>query len=137
MSSVNKVILLGRLGKDPESKSLENGTVVTTFSVATSESWKDKTTGEKKETTTWHNVVAWRSVGEIAAKYLKKGSQVYLEGKLTSRSYEDKTGVTKYVTEINVSDLTLLGNPGQAQGNKPEPAGVISNGTDSSDDLPF
>lgn len=134
MTSVNKVILLGRLGKDPESRTLENGTMVTTFSVATSETWKDKNTGEKKENTTWHNVVAWRRVGEIAAKYLKKGGQVYLEGKLTTRSYE-KDGGTKYVTEVNADNLVLLGSSGQPQ-TQPEPAGASSNGK-SNDDLPF
>lgn len=133
MSSVNKTILLGRVGKDPESRTLENGSTVANFSMATSETYKDKNTGEKKEVTEWHNIVAWGKVGEIAAKYLKKGSQVYVEGKLRTRSYE-KDSITRYVTEVRIDELTLLGNPGQAQTN-PEPAGVGSNG--KSDDLPF
>lgn len=118
MSGVNKVIILGRLGKDPESRNVNSNTVAN-FSVATSESYKDKTTGEKKETTEWHNCVAWGSLGDIAAKYLHKGDQVYIEGKLKTRSWE-KDGVTRYVTEILVNNISLLG------GNKPQ-TGTQSN----------
>jgi single-strand DNA-binding protein len=90
MSGVNKVILVGRLGKDPEVRNLENGAVVANFSIATSESYKDRTTGEKKEITEWHNIVLWRGLAEIAQKYLHKGDMVYIEGKLRTRSWRKK-----------------------------------------------
>lgn len=140
--SVNKVILLARLGKPVESRSLDNGNTVATFTVATSETWKDKKTGERAEDTQWHNIVTWGKTAEIAVKYLNKGDQVYLEGKLTHRSYE-KDGTTKYITEVVVNNITLLGgnSNGTTSGNtqtNPEPAGVDSNGkSDNSDDLPF
>ena len=115
MSGVNKVILVGRLGKDPEVRNLENGASVANFTMATSETYKDKTTGEKKEITEWHNIVLWRGLAEIAAKYLHKGDQVYIEGKLRTRSWE-KEGVTRYTTEIVGDNLTLLGSkPGGSQ----------------------
>lgn len=113
MSGVNKVILLGRLGKDPEVRHLENGTPVTSFSIATSESYKDRTSGEKVEKTEWHNVVLWRGLAEVAEKYLHKGDQVYIEGKLQTRSWE-KDGVTRYTTEIVGREMTMLGK-GQTQ----------------------
>ena len=94
MSGVNKVILVGRLGKDPEVRNLENGVTVANFSLATSESYKDKTTGDKKEVTEWHNISLWRGLADIAAKYLHKGDLVYIEGKLRTRSWE-KEGVTR------------------------------------------
>ena len=99
MSGVNKVILIGRLGKEPEVRNLENGAVVANFTMATSESYKDKVTGEKKEVTEWHNIVLWRGLAEISQKYLHKGDLVYIEGKLKTRSWE-KEGVTRYTTEI-------------------------------------
>jgi single-strand DNA-binding protein len=118
MSGVNKVILVGRLGKDPEVRNLENGATVANFTMATSESYKDKTTGDKKEVTEWHNVVVWRALADIAAKYLHKGDQVYIEGKLRTRSWE-KDGVTRYTTEIIGDNLTLLGSrPGGGGGNQ-------------------
>ncbi len=109
MSGVNKVILVGRLGKDPEVRNLENGATVANFTMATSETYKDKTTGERKEITEWHNVVLWRGLADIAAKYLHKGDQVYIEGKLRTRSWE-KEGVTRYTTEIVGDNMTLLGS---------------------------
>lgn len=107
MSGVNKVILIGRLGKDPEVRNLDNGAVVANFSIATSESYKDRTTGEKKEITEWHNIVLWRGLAEIAQKYLRKGDMVYIEGKLRTRSWE-KDGVTRYTTEIVADNMTML-----------------------------
>jgi single-strand DNA-binding protein len=107
MSGVNKVILIGRLGKDPEVRNLDNGAVVANFSIATSESYKDRTTGEKKEITEWHNIVIWRGLAEIAQKYLHKGDMVYIEGKLRTRSWE-KDGVTRYTTEIVADNMTML-----------------------------
>ena len=107
MSGVNKVILVGRLGKDPEVRNLENGTTVANFTVATSESYKDKTTGEKKEITEWHNIVLWRAQAEVAQKYLHKGDMVYIEGKLRTRSWE-KEGVTRYTTEVVGDNMTMF-----------------------------
>jgi single-strand DNA-binding protein len=107
MSGVNKVILIGRLGKDPEVRNLDNGAVVANFSIATSESYKDRTTGEKKEITEWHNIVLWRGLAEIAQKYLRKGDMVYIEGKLRTRSWE-KDGVTRYTTEVVADNMNML-----------------------------
>lgn len=109
MSGVNKVILVGRLGKDPEVRNLDSGATVANFTMATSESYKDKTTGDKKEVTEWHNIVLWRGLAEIAAKYLHKGDQVYIEGKLRTRSWE-KEGVTRYTTEVIGDNMTMLGS---------------------------
>ena len=111
MSGVNKVILIGRLGKDPEVRNLDNGVSVANFTMATSESYKDKTTGEKKEVTEWHNIVLWRGLAEISQKYLHKGDLVYIEGKLRTRSWE-KEGVTRYTTEIVADNMTMLGSRG-------------------------
>ena len=107
MSGVNKVILVGRLGKDPEVRNLENGASVANFTMATSESYKDNTTGDKKEVTEWHNIVLWRGLADIAAKYLHKGDMIYVEGKLRTRSWE-KEGVTRYTTEIIGDNMTML-----------------------------
>ena len=108
MSGVNKVILVGRSGKDPEVRHLENGATVANFSMATSETYKDRTTGEKRETTEWHNVVLWRGLAEVAEKYVKKGDMIYIEGKLKTRSWE-KDGVTRYTTEVVGDNMTMLG----------------------------
>src|SRR5262245_35669537 len=108
--SVNKVILLGTLGKDPELKYTPQGTAVAKFSMATNESYKDKQSGEWKERTEWHNIVCWQRTAEVAAEYLKKGSKAYIEGRITTRSWDDKeTGQKKYMTEIVVNDLVLVG----------------------------
>ncbi|HEX8041143.1 MAG TPA: single-stranded DNA-binding protein [Chryseosolibacter sp.] len=109
MSGVNKVILIGRLGKDPEVRNLDNGVSVANFTMATSESYKDRTTGEKKEVTEWHNIVLWRGLAEVSQKYLHKGDLVYIEGKLRTRSWE-KEGVTRYTTEIVADNMTMLGS---------------------------
>jgi single-strand DNA-binding protein len=119
MSGVNKVILVGRLGKEPEVRNLENGATVANFTMATSETYKDKTTGERKEITEWHNVVLWRGLADIAAKYLHKGDQVYIEGKLRTRSWE-KEGVTRYTTEVIGDNMTLLGSKPAAGGSNSE-----------------
>lgn len=146
MAGVNKVILVGNLGKDPEVRTLDNGRSVATFSVATSEVYKDKN-GQKVENTDWHNIVMWSPLAEIAQKYLKKGNQVYLEGRLTTRSWDDKEGNKRYTTEVVVRDMTLLGSasgssanrandgdPGPASVNMP-PAPAAASG--EIDDLPF
>ncbi|TAH18857.1 MAG: single-stranded DNA-binding protein [Cytophagales bacterium] len=111
---VNKVILLGNLGKDPVVRRLENGTPVATFSLATSENYKDKE-GNKQTKTEWHNIVLWRGLAEVAEKYLRKGDKVYVEGKLTTRSYEQE-GVTKYLTEIVGENMTMLTPKGTSGG---------------------
>tara|TARA_B100000579_G_scaffold84143_1_gene65650 strand:- start:9454 stop:9867 length:414 start_codon:yes stop_codon:yes gene_type:complete len=114
MSGVNKAILLGNLGKDPEIRRLDDGRAVANFSIATSESYKNKA-GEKVTNTEWHNIVLWSPLAEIAENYLKKGSQVYIEGKISNRSYEDKEGVKKYVSEVVGRDITLLGRAPESQ----------------------
>lgn len=111
MSGVNKVILVGRLGKDPEVRNLDSGVSVANFTIATSESYKDRVTGEKKEVTEWHNIVLWRGLAEIAQRYLHKGDMVYIEGKLRTRSWE-KEGVTRYITEVVGDNMTMLSTRG-------------------------
>ena len=106
--TVNKVILIGNLGKDPEVRRLENGAVVASFSIATSESYTDKKTGEKIENTDWHNIVVWRGLAEIAEKFIKKGMKVYVEGKMKTRSWQDKENVTRYTTEVVADELNIL-----------------------------
>ena len=107
--SVNKVILLGNLGKDPEVRFTGGGTAVASFTMATSSSYKDKTSGDWKETTEWHNIVAWQRLAEIARDYLKKGNKVYVEGRLQTRKWQDKEGKDRYTTEIVANELVLLG----------------------------
>lgn len=153
MSGVNKVIIVGRLGKDPEVRHLENGASVANFSVATSEVYKDRNTGERKEQTEWHNVVLWRGLAEVAEKYLTKGDMVYVEGKLRTRSWE-KDGVTRYTTEIVGDNMTMLSpkgsseggnNAGQSQNSQSSGASSSASSSqaaditveDESDDLPF
>jgi single-strand DNA-binding protein len=109
-SLANRVQLIGNLGQDPEVKPFEGGKKLVKFSLATDESYKDAD-GKKVEVTTWHNIVAWNGLGEIAGTYLKKGSKVAIEGKITYRTFEDKNKVTKYFTEIVASDLLMLGDP--------------------------
>lgn len=109
MAGVNKVILVGNLGKDPEVRHLESGVAVASFSLATSESYKDRNTGERKTLTEWHNIVLWRGLAEVAEKYLHKGDQVYIEGRLRSRSWEAESG-TRYITEIVGDNMTMLGS---------------------------
>ena len=136
MGGVNKIHLLGNLGKDPEVRHLEGGRAVANFSIATSETYKDKQ-GEKVTNTEWHNIVLWSPLAEIAEKYLKKGNQVYIEGKMTTRSYDDKDGVTRYISEVVGRDLTLLGSnsnsPSESANNSP--AGETQEA--DADDLPF
>jgi single-strand DNA-binding protein len=152
--SVNKVILIGNLGKDPEIRTLETGVSVATIVLATSERYKDRNTGEQKETTDWHTVVLWRGLADIAQKYLKKGSSVYVEGRLKTRNYTDKEGNTRYVTEVLGDNLTMLGGrqneggsggyasaspsaPAQApQSESPSGAAADFEGGEA-DDLPF
>ena len=108
MAGVNKVILIGNLGKDPEVRYLENGVAVANFSLATTENYKNKD-GERVSQTEWHNIVLWRGLAEIAEKWLKKGSSVFIEGKIRTRKWEDKDGNTRYNTEILADNMTMLG----------------------------
>ena len=108
MPNVNKVILMGVLGRDPETKNFPNGGSITTFSVATTDHWKDKTTGERKEATEWHRITTSNRLAEIASKYLKKGSKAYIEGSLRTRKYKDQSGADREVTEIRADILQLL-----------------------------
>lgn len=108
MAGVNKVIIVGNCGQDPETKHLPSGGAVTNLSVATSESWKDKTTGEKQEKTEWHRVIFFNRLAEIAGEYLTKGSKVYIEGKLQTRKWEDKSGNDRYTTEIVAREMQML-----------------------------
>ena len=106
--SVNKVILVGRLGKDPDLRYTASGTAVANFTLATSERYKDRN-GESQERTEWHNIVVWRNLAEICGKYLKKGKQIYIEGKIQTRSYDDRDGNKRYITEIVVDQMQMLG----------------------------
>ncbi len=118
MAGINKVILIGRLGSDPEVRYTPDGTAVANFSIATSDEWKDKETGDRKERTEWHRIVAWRRLGEICGEYLSKGRQVYIEGKIQTRSWE-KDGITRYTTEIVASDVQFLGSRSSADASTP------------------
>ena len=115
MASVNRVTIIGNLGKDPETRYAPSGDAVTNITVATTETWKDKATGEKREATEWHRVVFFGKLAEIAGQYLKKGSQVYLEGKLKTRKWQDKDGHERYTTEINADEMKMLGGKGDGQ----------------------
>ena len=114
MAGINKVIIVGNLGNDPDSKFLPSGGAVTHISIATSEKWKDKVTGEAKEKTEWHRVVFFNRLAEIAAQYLKKGSKVYVEGSLQTTKWTDKDGVERYTTEIKGKELQMLDGKGDA-----------------------
>jgi len=109
---VNKVILVGNLGKDPEIRYMPNGNAVANLTLATTESWKDKQTGDQQEKTEWHRVVMFRRLAEIAGEYLKKGSQIYIEGKLQTRKWQDNSGNDRYTTEIVASEMQMLGGRG-------------------------
>jgi single-strand DNA-binding protein len=140
MAGINKVILIGNLGKDPEVKYLEGGVAVAKFSLATSETIRDRN-GNKTEQTEWHNIVLWRGLAEVAEKFLKKGSTVYIEGKIRSRSWEDKEGTKKYITEIVGDNLTLLNKREEGSltpGNFGAPdKNIHASAEDSVGDLPF
>ena len=141
MSSVNKVILIGNVGKDPEAKSFSNGGRVVNFSIATSEVWKDKASGERKEKTEWHTVAIFNEkLGEIAEKYLKKGSKVYIEGALQTRKWQDSNGQDRYTTEIVLPKfggaIALLDGTSK-EGGRSEYGGARQSPHDLDDDCPF
>ncbi len=143
---VNKVILVGNLGKDPEVRYMPSGNAVANVTLATTESWKDKQSGEKQERTEWHNVVFYSRLAEIAGEYLKKGSQIYVEGSLRTRKWQDKNGNDRYTTEIIASDMQMLGGRGGSAGYvagdaaPPMAERPVSTGAaepDFDDDIPF
>ena len=139
MAGVNKVILVGNLGKDPEVRYLDNGVAVANFSLATTENYKNKE-GERVSQTEWHNIVLWRGLAEIAEKYLVKGASIYIEGKIKTRKWEDKEGVTRYSTEILGENMTMLGGKPSVQKtveNDVTSAPQSAPQSESKDDLPF
>jgi single-strand DNA-binding protein len=157
MASVNKVILIGNLGRDPETRYSPDGAAITNVSVATTSQWKDKTTGEKREETEWHRVAFFGRLAEIAGEYLKKGSPVYIEGRLRTRKWQDKDGQDRYTTEIVADVMQMLGSrqgggapmddePRAARSAAPKPAGATAKAAkepagggvaDLDDDIPF
>jgi len=136
MASVNKAIIVGNLGKDPEVRFLPNGDAVCNFSVATTESWKDKD-GKKNEKTEWHNIVLFRKLAEIAGEYLKKGRPVYLEGRLQTRKWQDKEGQERYTTEIVADTMQMLGSREEAKEVASTTSTPPANFDDLADDVPF
>ena len=144
MKSLNKITLIGNLGQDPEVKYMQSGDAVASFSLATSESWKDKTSGEQVEKTEWHRCVAWRKLGEIVGQYAKKGQKLYVEGKLQTRKWTDKEGQERYTTEIQVNDIILLSAKGEggeqahrSSSKPPQYGGGRAAAAPSHDDAPF
>jgi len=133
--SVNKAILIGRLGKDPELRYTESGKAVCSFSDATSERWKDKLSGEKKESTTWHNIVAWGKTGETIKEFFTKGSEIYLEGSIVNRSYDDKEGNKKYISEVKVQTFSFIGSKADNDGQQSATSSTSAGGEDQG--LPF
>ena len=143
---INKVILVGNLGADPETKYMPSGDAITNLRIATSDTWTDKNSGQKQERTEWHRVVMFKKLAEIAAEYLRKGSQVYIEGSLRTRKWQDKEGRDQYTTEIVANDMTMLGGKGggdaparERQERKPAAAAPAAGGFDDNldDDIPF
>ncbi len=130
MASVNKVILVGNLGADPESRFMPNGDAVCNVRLATTESWKDKASGEKKEITEWHRVVFYRRLAEIASQYLKKGTPVYVEGRIRTRKWQDKEGQERYTTEIEATEMQMLGRR-EGMGDAPREGGSSYGGASS------
>ena len=148
MASLNKVQIIGNLGRDPETRYMPSGDCMTSITVATTDSWKDKATGEKKDQTEWHRITFFGKLAEIAAQYLKKGSQVYVEGSLRTRKYTDKDGVEKYATDIKADSMQMLGSRQDAGSSAPAsspaprqsaaPAALPTpNFSDMGDDIPF
>ncbi|MFO7667025.1 MAG: single-stranded DNA-binding protein [Desulfobacterales bacterium] len=145
MSGINKAMIVGRLGRDPEIRYTPGGVAVANFSVATSEEWKDKESNEKKERTEWHRIVAFGKLGEICGEYLSKGKLVYVEGRIQTRSWEDKDGNKKYTTEIVASDVQFLDKkdsgsgdyPRKGQDDKPERGSGPAYHDSKDDDIPF
>jgi single-strand DNA-binding protein len=136
MSGINKVIAIGRLGQDPDTKTTPTGSVVSNFSMAVSETWNDKKTGQKQERTEWIRVVVWGKLAELSDQYLRKGSQVYIEGKLSTRSWEDEEGNKRYTTEVNASVIQFLDSKKDSESSQ-QGKPVETDNNFSSDDIPF
>ncbi len=145
---INKVILIGNLGADPETRAMPSGTTVTNLRIATSESWKDRSSGEQQERTEWHRVALFGRLGEVAGEYLKKGSQVYIEGSLRTRKWQDKQGNERYTTEIIANEMQMLGGrgggggmgaeaPREHGGGMAEPVSTSTERDEFDDDIPF
>jgi len=144
---INKVIIVGNLGGDPETRYMPSGSAVTNLTVATNESWKDKQTGEQKDRTEWHKVAMFNRLAEIAAEYLRKGSQVYIEGKLRTRKWQDKNGQDRWTTEIIADEMQMLGGRGGSGGGSAPMSAPSGSGSSSAppqagpddfdDDIPF
>ena len=142
---INKVILVGTLGADPKTSAMPSGSSVTNVSIATNESWKDKETGEQQDRTEWHRIAFFNRLAEIAAEYLKKGSQIYIEGKLRTRKWQDKDGNDRWTTEIIANELQMLGGRSASIGDMPEEqtnqseatSSPSSSSEDFNDDIPF
>ena len=141
---INKVILVGNVGKDPETRYMPNGKAVTNFSIATSDGWTDKQTGDKQERTEWHNVVLFEKLAEIASQYLRKGSQVYIEGSLRTRKWQDKEGKDRYTTEIVGREMQMLGGRsgsagggGSSESSAPASSAPPADDGGFDDDIPF
>ena len=144
MAGINKVIIVGHLGNDPEIRTMPNGDAVANISVATSESWNDRNTGERREVTEWHRIVFYRRQAEICGEYLRKGSQVYVEGRLKTRKWQDQNGQDRYTTEIQGDVLQMLGgrqdepkSQSKSQQNKPDPLSAAAEQDGFNDDIPF
>ena len=139
MAGINKVILVGRLGKDPEVRYTADGVPVASFSIATSVEWKDKNTGEKREKTEWHRIDAWRRLGEICGEYLQKGKQVYIEGRLQTDSWEDRDGNKRYTTKVVAREMQMLDSPmkGEREESKGQQAPVEEPLNVPEDEIPF
>lgn len=135
MASVNKIILIGNLGADPETRHLPSGDCICNIRLATTESWKDKSSGEKREITEWHRVVLYRKLAEIAGQYLKKGTQVYIEGRIRTRKWQDKAGQERYTTEIEANEMQMLGGrsgAGASSGGEAEYGGSMPSSSSGS-----
>lgn len=148
MSSLNKVMIIGNLGKDPEIRYMPSGDAVANFSIATSESWTDKASGDKKEQTEWHRCSAFGRTAEVIGQYVKKGSKIYVEGRLQTRKWQDKDGQDRYTTEVRVDGMRMLDKKGESDGGSsapaasrapaPAPAPAMSSSfEDIDDDIPF
>jgi single-strand DNA-binding protein len=145
MAGINKVILIGNLGSDPEVRYTPSGVAVAQFNIATSEEWKDKDSGEKKERTEWHRIVAWRRLGEICGEYLSKGQQVYVEGRIQTNAWEDKEGNKRYTTEIIANTVQFLGRRESSENARPRGTSSTSSANfqgaptqgPGDDDIPF
>ena len=145
-SGINKAILIGNLGADPEIRYTQSGDAVATFNIATSETWKDKQSGEQKERTEWHKIVAWRRLAEICGEYLHKGKQVYIEGRIRTRKWQDRDGNDRYTTEIEALHMQMLGTRGDSESEyagsgggavDPDPDRDRGDASITDDDIPF